>query len=63
MKLVVSVSRFFTLSAEELAKLDAIHAAECVTELVSGGAEGVDQAAEAWPMRAAFGSYSSSRSR
>jgi predicted Rossmann fold nucleotide-binding protein DprA/Smf involved in DNA uptake len=48
MKMVVAGSRFFTLSAEELAKLDAIHAAECVTELVSGGAEGVDQAAEAW---------------
>ena len=48
MKMVVAGSRSSNLGAEELAKLDAIHAAECVTELVSGGAKGVDQAAEAW---------------
>jgi len=48
MKMVVAGSRFAELGAEDLAKLDAIHAAEGVSELVSGGAKGVDEAAEAW---------------
>jgi predicted Rossmann fold nucleotide-binding protein DprA/Smf involved in DNA uptake len=48
MKMVVAGSRFAELGAEDLAKLDAIHAAEGVTELASGGAKGVDQAAEVW---------------
>ena len=47
MKMVVAGGRFSKLGAEELASLDAIHAAEGVTELVAGGAKGVDQAAAA----------------
>ncbi len=48
MKLCVAGSRFSTLIENDLKKLAAIHAAESITELVSGGAKGIDQAAEAW---------------
>ena len=48
MKLVVAGGRSQELTAADLAKLDAIHAAQPVMELVSGGAAGVDRAAEAW---------------
>lgn len=51
MKLVVAGSRFSTLSEEDMAKLDAIHAEHGVTELVSGGAKGVDKAGEEWAQR------------
>lgn len=48
MKLVVAGGRSRDLTEADVAKLDAIHAAEIVTELVSGAAKGVDRAAEAW---------------
>jgi len=48
MKLVIAGSRHSSLCEADLAKLDAIHAAEGVTEVVSGGAKGVDTDGEAW---------------
>jgi len=48
MKLVIAGSRFATLSAADVVKLDAIHAEHRVTEVVSGGAKGVDEAGERW---------------
>lgn len=51
MKLVVAGSRFSSLEEADFGKLDAIHADFGVTELVSGGAKGVDAAAELWAAR------------
>jgi hypothetical protein len=48
MKLVIAGSRFAELSAADLARLDAIHAEHVVTEVISGGAKGVDQGGAAW---------------
>lgn len=48
MKLVVAGGRDRSLCEADLARLDEIHAAEGVSELVSGGAKGVDREAEAW---------------
>jgi len=47
-KIVIAGSRFATLSEQDLARLDAINAEHHVTEVVSGGADGVDAAGEAW---------------
>lgn len=48
MKLVIAGSRFSDLSEADLARLEAIHAEHGVTEVVSGGAKGVDRAGELW---------------
>jgi predicted Rossmann-fold nucleotide-binding protein len=45
MKLIIAGGRSYNLSAEDVARLDAI---EGVTEVVSGGARGVDRDGEAW---------------
>lgn len=48
MKLVIAGSRFADLSERDIARLDAIHAENVVTEVVSGHAKGVDRCGEAW---------------
>lgn len=48
MKLVIAGSRFADLSEADLVRLDAIHAEHGVTEVVSGGAKGVDRCGESW---------------
>jgi hypothetical protein len=48
MRLVIAGSRSGSLSPADVARLDAIHAEHVVTEVLSGGAPGVDAAGEAW---------------
>lgn len=48
MRLVIAGSRSGSLSSTDIQRLDAIHARHGVTEVVSGGASGIDAAGEAW---------------
>ncbi len=48
MKLIIAGGVAMRLSDEDLAKLDAIHAEHRITEVVSGGARGVDADGESW---------------
>lgn len=48
MKLIIAGGRFQHLSEEQIAILDRIHTEHGVTEVVSGGAKGVDSDGEAW---------------
>jgi predicted Rossmann-fold nucleotide-binding protein len=48
MKLVIAGSRFADPSDADMARLDAIHSEHEITEVVSGGAKGVDAAGEHW---------------
>jgi len=48
MRLIIAGSRFNSLSPADISLLDDIHSKHGVTEVVSGGASGIDHAGEAW---------------
>ena len=51
MRLIIAGGRDYSLSPVQLAALDAIHHDERITQVVSGGATGVDASGEAWARR------------
>lgn len=48
MKLIIAGGRNYRLTQHDRARLDALHAAHHVTEVVSGGATGADRGGEMW---------------